>query len=247
MKVSTVGQNNAIVAFAVCVVLWMAVSPAQAVVVPLANPSFESPPLPPGPYSYNFGPGSIPGWTDPTPDSTLGGVQNLGPVGASTEVEFPNPLGGAPDGTQAAWLWGGVGDVGGPWPLTTSIRQTTAVPVVAGVTYTLKGFYGQPLIGGTSLQLPQATSSMSILQGGVAQSTFSGFGPSGFLGPFTFSWTAQASGGLLGVELATTDNYSYFDTIELTTDVPEPASLAAWGAVSAAFIAVGIWRRRTVR
>jgi hypothetical protein len=228
------------------IVLAFAVSQAHAVAVPLVNPSFESPPLAPGPYSFNSGSGAIPGWTDATPDNNLGGVQNIGHVGSSTEVEFPNPAGGAPDGTQVAWLWGGVGDVGGPYPLSTSISQTTGVTVVAGTTYTLSGFYGQPLVHGTTLQSPQATSTVSILQGGVPQSVFSSIGPSGLLGPFTFSWTAQTSGGLLGVELETTNNYSYFDTISMTADppVPEPATIALVGLGTVAL--AGLRRRRMI-
>jgi len=223
-------------------------STAQAAVtIALNNPSFESPSLPSGPYSFNWGSGAIPGWTDATPDNNLGGIQNIGPVGASTEVEFPNPLGGAPDGTNAAWLWGGVATgPGGPFPLSTAITQTTAVTVLPGVTYTLQGFYGQPLVAG-GLQLPQALSTISILQGGVPIGVFASTGPSVFLGPFTVSAVGQPGGGLLGVELRTTDNYSYFDTIHLESNqvVPEPASVLVWSFIGALSLAVGTWWRRS--
>jgi len=202
--------------------------PAAPMQISVPNASFENPTVP-----------SSPGWNDQSPDSWVdavgGGLENQS---GQIRADFFSPTQSGVTGEQVIWL---DTESGGPphghmWVDTGhAINSAMEYTLTADIgnrpnttydQYQLQLFAGDPSASGTelaSLVASKGTSSVSIPQGGMAESK-----------PLTYDAQPADEGSNLFIQLrnpstlASSGTSTLFDNVQLSA-VPEPASLTLLG------------------
>ena len=200
-----------------------AAAPSAAVVIAVANPSFET--LPAGGLPFggcgagcSYSSDAIPGWTN---NGSTGQFQPGSSSGNFAYFDY------VPDGLTVAYSNNG------------SIAQTVAATAVAGRTYTLLVDLGWRHDYVDPATITLIVSGVSTVATGVPAAA-------GQWATYTASYTALAAdaGGGIIIDLYSPGAQGDFDNVRLSDDVagvPEPAT---WGLMLAGFAGIGVATRR---
>jgi hypothetical protein len=222
----------------VSIPLTLLISAASAsTVIPVANPSFESPNL--GTAVYNLGP--ITGWLQGDASSVGGAVS-----GVFNPSSFPSAGYSAPNGTQVAFTGNGFGSI----PFITQRIDGPVGVIVAGATYSLSVDIGQrsdyPLEGFTIELGYNTTNIFSNFQPFLTSFDPGGIPAAGTFERVTVSGVAplSAAGQQIIISLASVgpgESQANWDAVALSSSVPEPST---WAMMLLGFVGIGFMAYR---